>query len=90
MHYRKSRGFGGAIVSVRKRREILARDGYMCMLCGEPLDMSADPQDDMYPSLDHITPRSIGGTHSIDNLQAAHRICNARRKAKPLDQFLAV
>lgn len=88
LHYRKARGFGGSIVSRRKRAEILKRDGYMCQLCHRALDMNAGAQDDMHPSLDHIVPRSQGGTNAVSNLQAAHRVCNARRGAIPLADFL--
>ncbi|WP_410510807.1 MULTISPECIES: HNH endonuclease [Paenarthrobacter] len=40
--------------------------------------MLADPQrDDCSPSLDHVTPRSKGGTHHPSNLLTANRWCNA-------------
>ncbi|MGL5190846.1 MAG: HNH endonuclease [Cetobacterium sp.] len=32
---------------------------------------------DMYPSIDHTIPISKGGTHTWDNVQLAHRICNS-------------
>jgi 5-methylcytosine-specific restriction endonuclease McrA len=34
-------------------------------------------------SIDHIIPRSQGGSHKIDNLRAAHLLCNSQRGAKP-------
>jgi 5-methylcytosine-specific restriction endonuclease McrA len=43
------------------RRAVLLRDGYRCAvcrrLCGE------------YPQVDHIVPRSQGGTDDLSNLQ---------------------
>jgi 5-methylcytosine-specific restriction endonuclease McrA len=30
-------------------------------------------------TIDHITPRSKGGTSSLDNLQPAHKICNQKK-----------
>ena len=62
------------------RAAIYARDGYQCKLCGEPVDTAADPQrDDWAPTLDHIIPRSKGGTHDVSNLRTAHRWCNSVR-----------
>jgi len=34
--------------------------------------------------MDHLTPRSLGGLWSLDNLAPAHYGCNAGRKNKPL------
>jgi hypothetical protein len=31
------------------------------------------------PSLDHIVPLSRGGSHSMDNVRAAHALCNSWR-----------
>lgn len=65
------------------RTAIYERDGHMCWLCGESVDYTADPQrDDWAPTLDHITPRSKGGTHDVSNLRTAHRWCNAVRSDK--------
>jgi 5-methylcytosine-specific restriction endonuclease McrA len=50
-----------------------------CGICGEPLH--ANPKDK--PVVDHVIPRSLGGTDDASNLQAAHRSCNARKSATP-------
>lgn len=62
-----------------QRMRIYERDGYECQICGEATDPSADPWSDWYPSLDHIVPRSQGGSDDDDNLRTAHRWCNAVR-----------
>lgn len=62
------------------RVSIYERDKYTCWLCGNEVDMNADPQrGDWSPSLDHVIARSHGGTHDVDNLRTAHRWCNAVR-----------
>lgn len=61
------------------RLAIYDRDGWRCKLCGEPLDMTALPTDPNAPTLDHVLPQAHGGTHHPDNLQAAHRGCNAAK-----------
>src|SRR5215471_21573502 len=50
----------------RRKRLILARDKGICGLCG----MGGAT------SVDHIIPRSLGGSEDHVNLQAAHERCN--------------
>ena len=59
------------------RSQIFKRDNYTCKLCNEPLDMDAQPNDNRAPSLDHIVPLAKGGSPTMSNLQAAHRLCNS-------------
>jgi len=47
------------------RKGVLARDGHRCVYCGAAAT-----------SLDHVVPRSRGGTHTWDNLVAACGRCN--------------
>ena len=55
-----------------------------CGICQEPIDTTLAWPDPLSLSLDHIIPRSLGGTHSASNLQAAHLQCNAKRGNRPL------
>lgn len=55
------------------------RDGAFCGLCGCDVDMAATRPDVMCPSVDHILPRSRGGTDDPENLQLAHLLCNIRK-----------
>lgn len=58
------------------------RDNGLCWLCGKPCDMSLDPNDNYYPSIDHVYPVSLGGKDSWDNVRLAHRICNTKKSNK--------
>lgn len=58
---------GGAPESLRL--EILKRDGNKCKNCGATEDLT----------LDHINPRSLGGTNDESNLQTLCRRCNASK-----------
>lgn len=61
------------------------RDSWVCHLCGLPTLKAWDPNDiDHSPSLDHIIPRSKGGSDDPSNLATAHFRCNARRSNKPI------
>lgn len=61
------------------RMALFARDGWNCQICSEPMDYTADPQSDWYPTIDHILPRSKGGGDELSNLRSAHMWCNAVR-----------
>lgn len=72
--YQYSEGVPGAV-----RARVYERDGGICQICGYPTEQEGGYNSDTYPSLDHITPRSQGGTHTTDNLRTAHRRCNSLR-----------
>lgn len=56
------------------RRRVIDRDGYVCQLCGGTVE-----PDDVH--LDHIYPRSLGGSNEPSNLQVAHSLCNMKKGA---------
>lgn len=56
------------------------RDGLLCRICGDPVDMESRLPDPFCPSVDHIIPRARGGTNEPDNLQLAHLWCNQVKK----------
>jgi Restriction endonuclease len=64
-------------IAHRRRLAIYERDDWTCQLCFEPVDRDAEYLSDWAPSLDHIQPRSQGGTDEDANLRTAHRWCNA-------------
>jgi 5-methylcytosine-specific restriction endonuclease McrA len=68
------------------RMAIFARDDWNCHLCGVAVDYLADPISDLYPSLDHLTPQSKGGSHDLANLATAHRICNSIRRDRSVEE----
>ena len=72
----------GAVIERIDRNVVFTRDGWLCQLCGQPTNPNARPQDDMRPSIDHIVPLARGGSHTYDNLQTAHRVCNSRKGAR--------
>lgn len=54
------------------RRNVFARDGNRCQYCGQQFPMSE-------LSLDHVVPRSRGGTTSWENIVCACVACNVRK-----------
>lgn len=61
-------------------RELARRDGTDCGICHQPIDMTLARADGLdCPSVDHVLPRSLGGSHEPENLQLAHLVCNMRK-----------
>lgn len=80
--WRRRNGTGPVYwVPAAVRAAVYEANGYVCQLCALPTDPTAGPNSNLFPSLDHIVPRSKGGTHEPENLRTAHRVCNARRGA---------
>jgi 5-methylcytosine-specific restriction endonuclease McrA len=57
------------------RRAVFARDGHRCQYCGASAE-----------NIDHVIPRSRGGPHAWDNVVAACRPCNSRKRDRLLDE----
>jgi 5-methylcytosine-specific restriction endonuclease McrA len=57
------------------RRAVMARDGGLCQYCGSRAD-----------SIDHVVPRSKGGMHTWENVVAACRPCNVRKRDRMLQE----
>lgn len=51
------------------RRAVFVRDSHRCQYCGRPAE-----------NIDHVLPRSRGGTHSWENVVASCRSCNSRKE----------
>jgi len=62
--------------------EIYLRDNGVCQLCGLKVNMNCRVPHPKSPTIDHIIPISLGGTHEQKNAQLAHFICNSRRGNK--------
>jgi len=57
------------------RRAVFARDHSRCQYCGSAAE-----------SIDHVVPRSRGGAHVWENVVAACRPCNMRKRDRLLDE----
>ena len=76
----------------RFRLAIFKRDGFVCHVCGRYTDLDAcdvsPPRvthDHNYPSVDHVIPKSKGGTDYPSNLKCACISCNKGKKDKTDD-----
>ncbi|MBD2075892.1 HNH endonuclease [Phormidium sp. FACHB-592] len=58
------------------RREVFRRDSHTCQYCGSTKKLT----------LDHVLPRSKGGSHTWDNVVTACERCNALKGARLLHE----
>jgi 5-methylcytosine-specific restriction endonuclease McrA len=56
------------------RRAVFARDNHRCQYCGAVAE-----------NIDHVIPKSRGGPHAWDNVVAACRPCNTRKRDRLLE-----
>jgi hypothetical protein len=75
---RRARVRGGERVY---RLAVFERDGWKCQLCGKQVARGEVVPHPLAPTLDHILPVSVGGSHVLANVQTAHFICNSRKGA---------
>jgi len=61
--------------------EVLDKQDYKCKYCGAPFS------DELPPEVDHVHPLSKGGSHTIGNIVAACRPCNASKSDKLPEQI---
>lgn len=65
-----------------KMKIVFKRDKGICQICDQPTIRAARKNkftgqiDGRSPTLDHIVPRSKGGSSHTDNLRLAHYECN--------------
>jgi 5-methylcytosine-specific restriction endonuclease McrA len=67
-----------------KRTALFLEDGNRCAYC--LVDFNTLPQ--RLQTVDHITPRSAGGTNALDNLLSACHGCNSKRGDQPLHEWV--
>lgn len=75
---------GSSWVRKEKRLALYHRDGFSCIYCGESAD------DGAALSLDHVTPRELGGTHEATNLITSCVSCNSSRRDLSLRAFFVI
>lgn len=64
-----------------RRLAIYLRDGLSCAYCGDSLEEGAQL------SLEHLIPRSQGGSNQVTNLVTACHRCNSARGDRPFAKF---
>lgn len=65
------------------RWRVFELDRWRCHICGRLVQKRYrnSPSHPWGPTVDHLIPRAVGGTHVEANLATAHRMCNSRKGA---------
>lgn len=71
----------------RLANEVISMYGPVCWLCGLPIDLTLSRRALGGLTIDHVVPRSKGGTDDLVNLRPAHYACNCSRQDKPASAF---
>ncbi|WP_081319134.1 HNH endonuclease [Microbacterium testaceum] len=67
-------------ITPAQRVGVYVRDGWSCWLCEGAVDRTLiGSYSHWRPSLDHVVPRSMGGSDDPENLRLAHWWCNSVR-----------
>lgn len=78
--HRRARSRGVEVEEVNAR-DVLERDGWICYLCDDPIDRTAQVPEPLAPTIDHVIPHALRGPHVMANVRAAHFICNVWKGA---------
>ena len=85
--FRKELNLGAATGYLHALYRYLAdRDGDECYLCGRRVNL--ERKGSKGPSVDHLIPRSHGGTHDLANVALVHKSCNSRKGNRPANEQL--
>lgn len=68
-----------SFVEAIDKNVVFESDGWVCRLCGGPIERELRWPDSGFASVDHILPMSQGGLEAYDNVQAAHLRCNRKK-----------
>ncbi len=71
----KAKKQGVAVIEKIDYQTILQRDGCVCYLCGQGIEL-------LELSFDHVIPLSKGGSHTTENVRPTHKHCNQQKSAK--------
>ena len=71
-----------------RHRQQIRRARPDCGICGQPIDYDLPHTDPMSFVVDHIVAWNKGGPDTIENKQAAHRLCNRYKSDKDLEALM--
>ena len=78
----KPKWHGSKWIRPEKRRRLYKRDAFRCVYCEQGVAHG------VMLTLDHITPRELGGGNEATNLVTACRSCNSAKRDLPLTSFI--
>lgn len=74
--------WGGAKRIAKLRAAVIDAYGTECSICHRLIDLGRAWPDPECLTLDHVVPRSLGGSNNLANLRPAHKRCNEAKGAR--------
>lgn len=73
--------------ALARKRAIASKD-HICALCHTFIDVEAPAFSPLAVEVDHIVPRSRGGSlYELENLQLTHSKCNRKKGARMAEDY---
>lgn len=72
-------------ISAKKKAAVISKTDGRCAYCG--IELYDDDMSALGMTIDHLTPKSRGGTDELANLVVCCRSCNSTKGVKTLDEF---
>jgi len=88
-HIKRAKHYGCYIEDV-KPIKVFKRDKFKCQVCGIKCDINKHYNSNNYPTLGHIVPLSLKGSHTYSNCQCECRKCNSIKSNKILGQQMTI
>lgn len=74
-----------------KRKQVFEKSNKKCEICGCKLHTNTSKyNDNEYVQIDHIFPRSLGGSDDLDNLRALCKSCNSKRNNRSGERLIGL
>ena len=70
------------------RTALAERDHWRCHPCNKKVRPSTRRRDPLGPSIDHLIPVHLGGTHTWNNVALAHERCNLSKGTRAMGEQL--
>lgn len=75
-HIRRAKKYGVRYERGITLDDVIAKYNGVCQICGEQTDAGIFRK---MPTIDHIVPMKLGGSHTMDNIQLACFACNSAK-----------
>jgi 5-methylcytosine-specific restriction endonuclease McrA len=80
-YYNRRAGLRACAAEPITKSLLVSTYGHLCYICGVPLTLDT-------MTIDHVTPLSRGGAHTLKNVRPACKRCNCRKYNRPLSEFV--
>ena len=74
---------------ISKRKLLYLQCRGVCPVCGRHLQITNPKNEETYMTIDHMVPKSKGGTNNIENIRPLCRACNNARGNRDIENLIS-